>query len=172
MKWPLLEGIADDEVRGLMSIARRRRFTRGEVVFHEHDPADSLHLVDKGRFAVKTSTPLGDSATLAVLGPGDMFGELALLGGDEPRRSATVAALERGETLCVHRIDFDALRARHPATADVLIQILAGQVRRLSGHLTEALYVPAEKRVRRRLLEVAARYGDGDGTVVRDLVQT
>ncbi|WP_372788793.1 Crp/Fnr family transcriptional regulator [Paraconexibacter sp.] len=166
MRWPLLEGIGDDEVRELMSIARRRRFARGEVVFHERDPADTLHLVSKGRFAVRISTPLGDTAILTVLGPGDMFGELALLGGEDPRRSATVSALEAGETMSVHRIDFDGLRDRHPETADVLIAILAGQVRRLSGHLVEALYVPAEKRVRRRLLEVASRYGEGPGTVV------
>ncbi len=166
VRWPLLQGIGEDELRELLSIARRRRFARGEVVFHERDPADTLHLVAKGRFAVRISTPLGDTAILTVLGPGDMFGELALLGGEDPRRSATVSALESGETLSVHRIDFDALRKRHPETAEVLIAILAGQVRRLSGHLVEALFVPAEKRVRRRLMEVASRYGDGPGTVI------
>ena len=166
MRWPLLDGIGDEELREFQSIARRRRFSRGEVVFHERDPADTLHLIAKGRFAVRISTPVGDTAILTVLGPGGMFGELALLGGEDPRRSATVSALEAGETLSVHRLDFDALRRRHPETAEVLIAILAGQVRRLSGHLVEALYVPAEKRVRRRLLEVAALYGDGAGTVV------
>lgn len=172
MRWPLFDGIPEEDVRRLVSIARRRRFARGEVVFHEQDPADTLQLVDKGRFAVRVTTPLGDTAVLAILGPGDMFGELALLGAEDPRRSATVAALEPAETLSVHRIDFDALRRDHPGTADVLVAILSAQVLRLSRHLVEALYVPAEKRVLRRLHEVCAIYArDGEDEVVVPLTQ-
>jgi CRP/FNR family transcriptional regulator, cyclic AMP receptor protein len=159
VKWALLDGVPEEDVRALLSIARRRKFSRGEVVFHENDPADTLHLVDKGRFAVRTQTALGDTAILAVLGPGDMFGELALLSGEEPR-SATVAALEPGETRSVHRVDFERLRREHPETSSVLIGILSGQVRRLSRHLLDALYVPADKRVLRRLVEIAALYDD------------
>ncbi len=161
MKWALLEGVPDDDVRALLSIARRRQFARGEVVFHQDDPADTLHLIDKGRFAVRVQTSLGDTAILSVLGPGEMFGELALLGEADARRSATVAALEPGETRSVHRLDFERLRREHAGTSAVLIAILSGQVRRLSRHLLEALYVPADKRVLRRLVEVAELYGDG-----------
>ncbi len=160
MKWALLDGVPDEDVRALLSIARRRQFARGEVVFHQDDPADTLHLIDKGRFAVRVQTSLGDTAILSVLGPGEMFGELALLGEAEARRSATVAALEAGETRSVHRLDFERLRREHAGTSGVLIAILSGQVRRLSQHLLEALYVPADKRVLRRLVEVAELYGD------------
>jgi CRP-like cAMP-binding protein len=160
MKWALLDGVPEEDVRALLSIARRRQFSRGEVVFHQDDPADTLHLVDKGRFAVRVQTSLGDTAILSVLGSGEMFGELALLGGEAERRSATVAALEAGETRSVHRLDFERLRREHPGTANVLIAILTGQVQRLSRHLLDALYVPADKRVLRRLAEVAAVYGD------------
>jgi CRP/FNR family transcriptional regulator, cyclic AMP receptor protein len=160
VKWALLEGVPEADVRALLSIARRRKFGRGEVVFHEGDPADTLHLIDKGRFAVRTQTALGDTAILSVLGAGDMFGELALLDGEPQPRSATISALEAGETRSVHRMDFERLRREHPETASVIIGILAGQVRRLSRHLLEALYVPADKRVLRRLVEVAALYDD------------
>lgn len=161
MKWALLDGVPEEDVRALLSIARRRQFARGEVVFHEGDPADTLHLVDKGRFGVRTQTSLGDTAILAVLGPGDMFGELALLDGEPQPRSATVSALEAAETRSVHRMDFERLRREHPETASVIIGILSGQVRRLSRHLLEALYVSADKRVLRRLIDVAALYDDG-----------
>lgn len=160
MRWALLDDVPEEDVRRLLSVARHRRFDRGEIVFHEQDPADTLHLIIKGRFVVRSQTPLGDRAILAVLGPGEMFGELALL-SEDARRSATVVAVEAGETHCVHRLDFDGLRRSHPETAQVLISILAGQVRRLSRHLLEALYVPADKRVLRRLVEVAALYSDG-----------
>jgi CRP-like cAMP-binding protein len=168
--WPLLAGLSEEELRALLTIARRRRFARDEVVFHRGDPADTLHLIARGRFAVRIVTPLGDTATLAVLGPGELFGELALVAGD-PVRSATVAALEPAETRAIHRIDFDALRRRHPETAEVVITILAGQVRRLSEHLVEALYVPADRRVLRRLAALADQYGDGADQVMIPLRQ-
>jgi hypothetical protein len=53
MRWRLVAGVPEEEVRRLLSIARRRRFSRNEVVFHRDDPADSLHLVEKGRFAIR-----------------------------------------------------------------------------------------------------------------------
>src|SRR3954454_15280753 len=98
MRWALLDGVPEEDVRRVLSVARRRKFTRGEIVFHEHDPADTLHLIVKGHFVVRTQTQLGDRAILAVLGPGDMFGKLSLIGGDAPRRTTTVAAVEPGET--------------------------------------------------------------------------
>ena len=154
MKWELLDGLGDTEVQALLSIARRRKFARGEVVFHQHDPADTLHLIDKGRFAVRVAAPLGDTAILAVLGPGDMFGELSLLGDADARRSATVAALEAGDTRSVHGLDFEQLPSTDPGDrrGPHLDPVRAGAP--TPRHLLEALYVPADKRVLRRLLEL------------------
>ena len=81
--------------------SRRRRFKRNEVVFHDGDPGDTLHIVMKGHFAVRITTPLGDTATLRVVGPGDHFGELAVLA--PAARTGSVVALDRAETLCVTR---------------------------------------------------------------------
>lgn len=160
MRWPVLDGIPDDEVRRLLTIARRRTFRRGEVVFHADDPADTLHLVAAGRFAVRVSTPLGDRVILNVLGPGEMFGELALA-GEGGRRSATVEALEAAETRSIHRPEWDDLCRRHPSVATVLAAILAERVRGLSQRLTEALHVSVDTRVRRRVLELAEMYAPG-----------
>jgi len=162
---PLFEGATEQEAARLLERARRRRFDAGEVVFHAGDPADTLHLILSGRFAARVTTEFGDIATLNVLGPGDFFGELALLSPRAPR-SATIVALEKGETLSVHELDFGRLRTERPETADVLIAILAAQVRRLSMHLAEALYVPADTRVRRRLLEMTEIYGEGEEVTV------
>jgi len=162
---PLFEGATEQEATRLLERARRRSFDAGEVVFHAGDPADTLHLIQRGRFAARVTTEFGDTATLNVMGPGDFFGELALLSPRGPR-SATIVALEKGETLSVHEIDFGRLRTERPETADVLIAILAAQVRRLSTHLAEALYVPADTRVRRRLLDMTEIYRDGDDVTV------
>lgn len=162
----LLRGAAPAELDELLARARRRRFAGGEIVFHAGDPGDTVHFVRSGRFAVRIMTEYGDVATLNVVGAGDTFGELALVSPDL-RRSATVLALEDGETLSVHRHDFDRLRSERPQTDELLMGLLTARVRRLSEQLVEALYLPAETRIRRRLLDVARLYGDElEGTVI------
>ena len=170
MEWALLAGVPDDDVRELLRVARRRRFARNEIVFHRDDPGDSLHLIQKGRFSLRVATPLGDVATIAVLGPGDSFGEMALL-AEEPRRSATVTALEEAETFAVHRAEFEQLRSRHPEVDRILLRFLAGELRRMNERMLEALYVSAEKRTLRRLVELADLYRSADGAIVVTLTQ-
>ena len=170
MKWQLLADVPDDALRALLTIARRRTFARNEVVFHHGDPADSLHLISKGRFSVRITTPLGDNVTLSVRGPGDAFGELALL-HKERMRSATVSALEPGETHSVYRDDFERLRREHPIVNDVLIGVLADRLRRLSEQVVEAYHVPADRRVLRRVCELAELYSREDGETVVPLTQ-
>jgi CRP/FNR family cyclic AMP-dependent transcriptional regulator len=166
VEWPLLADLPPEAVRKLLSIARRRTFARGEVVFHRDDPADSLHLIVRGRFGARLTTPLGDSVLFDVLAPGQTFGELALLLPGE-RRSATVSALEDGETRSVFRDDFVRLQRSHPAVKDVLLRLLAVQLRRVSDRVSEAHYVDADTRVRRRLVELSGSYGtEGEHSVV------
>jgi len=170
VEWRLFAQVPEDELRRVLAIARRRTFERGEVVFHRGDPADSLHLISKGRFATRITTPLADTATLGVFGPGEAFGELALV-SEGAVRSATVSALEPAETHSVYRTDFARLLVEHPGVKEVLIGLLAEQVRRSSERLIEALYVPAEQRVLRRLTEMAEQYGGSSGDTVIPLTQ-
>ena len=158
MRWRLLEALPEADVQRLVSVSRRRRFDRNEVVFHRDDPADSLHLIEKGRVAVRVSTPLGDTVTIAVRGPGWSFGEMALVGAS--RRTATVAALDHTETLAVYKDDFEQLRREHPSVDRLLFAFLVGEVRLLEERLLEALYLPVERRVLRRLRELTANGDD------------
>jgi CRP/FNR family transcriptional regulator, cyclic AMP receptor protein len=149
----------------MLTIARRRPFDRGEVVFHEGDPADSLHLIVSGRFAARIRTPLGDTTLLAIYGPGDAFGELALV-APPSHRSATVVALEAAETRSVFREDFASLRKRHPAVDRVLVSLLAERIREMNERLLEAHYVDAETRVRRHLGQLATVYERNGESVI------
>jgi CRP-like cAMP-binding protein len=161
----LFSGLPEEELRRLVALGRRRRFGSGEVVFHRGDPAASLHLVVKGHFTARVVTQHGDSVVVAVHGPGDAFGELALV--DAVSRTTTVAAVEPGETLAIGREDFERLRREYPQVNEVLVHLLAGRVRRASDRLLEALFVPAETRVLRRLLELVDLYPRSrDGTPV------
>lgn len=159
MRFRLLDGVPEEDLQRLVSVSRRRRFKRNEVVFHRDDPADSLHLVVQGRVAIRVITPLGDTVTVAVRGPGESFGEMALVGAS--RRTATVAALDETETLAVYKDDFDELRREHRSVDDVLFAFIVGQVRMLEERLTEALYLPVERRVLRRLGELTANADHG-----------
>lgn len=153
----LFSGLPEEELRRLVALGRRCRFGGGEVVFHRGDPAAGLHLVVKGHFAARVVTQRGDSVVVAVHGPGDAFGELALV--NAVSRTTTVAAVEAGETLAIGRDDFDRLRREYPQVNEVLVHLLAGRIRRASDRLLEALFVPAETRVLRRLLELVDLYG-------------
>jgi len=170
VEWQLLQDVPAEDVRLLLSVARRRRFARGEVVYHHDDPADSLHLVSSGRFLIRVATPLGEAVTLALFGPGDIFGEMALV-GTEPRRSATVEALVPSETFAVFQADFEWLRRQHPSIDRVLIALLAGEVRSLNERLLEAFYVSAEKRVLRRLVELSRLFSDSQTAAELPLTQ-
>jgi CRP/FNR family cyclic AMP-dependent transcriptional regulator len=166
VEWVLLEVLSDEERRALLGVARRRRFARNEVIFHEGDPGDTLHLLAKGHVGIRVTTPLGDVATVRVLKAGEFFGELAVV--SPAPRNATAIAFDAAETMAVHRDDFEELRARRPTLERLLVEALVTEVRRLAVQLLDALYVPVDKRVWRRLVELGEIFGDGDptGTVI------
>lgn len=159
MDVPLLGGLSEDKARRVLSSAHRRRFGRNEVLFHEGDPAATVHMIVKGRVVVRVTTPLGDVVALDLALKGDVLGELALLAPDGIR-SATAVALEPTETLTLDRAVFCDLREEDATVSEFLVQLLAHRVRRLNARLLEALYAPAETRICRRLLELAQVYDD------------
>ena len=156
MGWALLDTLDEAERREVLSACRRRKFARGEVVFHEGDPGDTLHLIAKGHVAVRTTTPRGDQALIRVLGAGDFFGELAVIA--PAPRNATIDCLDATETLGLHRDAFQELRAKDPGVDAVLMHALIAEVRRLSAHLSQALYLPAESRVWKRVADLTRLY--------------
>lgn len=156
----LLSGLSEEQRREVESRMARRAYAKGEALFLEGDPGDSVHVLLHGKVAVQTSTPQGDIVTLTVLGAGSSFGEQALI-DDRARRTATVVALEACDTQVLHRNDFNDLRQRYPAVDRLLVDLLAAHVRRLSRQVVEALYVPVEQRVIRRTIDLAELYATG-----------
>jgi CRP/FNR family transcriptional regulator, cyclic AMP receptor protein len=148
--------IPDHELRAL---GRRRTFARDEVVFHRDDPGDSLHRIDRGRFAARIVTPLGEVATVAVQGPGEVFGLFAVLAPGH-RRTATVVALEDAETLSLAASDVHRLRRAHPEITEAFVALLTEEIAETSERLVEALYAPASRRVMERLRALAELYAD------------
>lgn len=151
MDFPLLADLSDVERREVLMSARRRRYRAGDTIFHEGDPGDSFHLITKGRVLIRSSAPSGEVVSLAVLSPGEGFGEQILL-NDDALRTASAQALGPVETLSLNHHVFAELCARYPKVQWVLMRQLAAQVRRLSRQVVEILYLPAETRVLRQLL--------------------
>jgi CRP/FNR family transcriptional regulator, cyclic AMP receptor protein len=164
VEWQLFAGIPGEDVRAVLALARRSTYRRGEVVFHRHDPADAVHLIVKGRFDVRITTGTGDVVALAIHGPGETFGELAVVTAAE--RTATVTALEAGETLVVRGSELRRLAREHASVDEVLVRVLAEHVAFLSERLVEAYTVDAEARVARRVLELGRVYGEKPPVVI------
>lgn len=170
MDWPVLASLPLQERRRLDARLRRRAYRRDEVIFHQGDPADTLHLIAAGHVSVRVMLRGGEFVVVAILGPGDAFGELALV-GDPDRRGATVAALERCETLSLDRNQFEHLRTSYPGVDRFLVELLSARVEKLNSYLLEALYVPVERRVLRRLLDLCELYIGDDQRIVIPVTQ-
>jgi CRP/FNR family transcriptional regulator, cyclic AMP receptor protein len=138
------------EVAGRMA---RRRYRKGEVVFHEGDPGDALHLVLSGRVKIGRVSAGGDETIVTSIGPGETFGELVLLDGAP--RSATATALEPTETLVLGRPAFAGLVDRGHDFRWALLGGIAQHQRRLTDQLAEAHFLDLAGRLARQLVRLA-----------------
>lgn len=116
-----------------------------------------MFMIRRGHVAARVVTEHGDEMTLVVLGPGDTFGELALIGARHSR-GATVVTLDAVDTWMLSRSQLTTLRADRPGMDQILIDLPTRQVDLLTGQLLEALYVPVRHHVVRALLRLCARY--------------
>jgi CRP/FNR family transcriptional regulator/CRP/FNR family cyclic AMP-dependent transcriptional regulator len=163
----LLRGLPAEELEPLLALTRRRRYRRGDVLFHQGDPGHGLHFVIAGHLKVVQLRETGEELILSILGPGDIAGEMALLDGAP--RSATVVALEEVETATLGRADFLDLLRRSPETVRGLLAVLAQTIRRLDAEVGDLRFTDLQGRLAKRLLELAGAHGrpTGKATEIR-----
>jgi CRP/FNR family transcriptional regulator, cyclic AMP receptor protein len=170
----LFGGLGPDSLQAIGRSLRKRHFRRGEVLFHEGDPGDTLFIVASGAIKIVVPSEEGEEAILATLRRGDFLGELALLDGAP--RSAGAVALEATEVLALPRQAFKALVASEPAIRDALLSSLSGELRRLTAHVAELHFLDLTGRLAARLARLAEEQGHraADGSVQLDapLTQT
>jgi CRP/FNR family cyclic AMP-dependent transcriptional regulator len=140
-------------LRVLAAAMIRRRFRRNEVIFHQGDPGDSLHIVATGAVKIILPSPEGDEAIIATLRPGDFFGELALLDGAP--HSATATAVEPVETMSLARAPFQQLVDADRGLRMALLSGLAAELRRLTGQVEELHFLDLAGRLAMRLVRLA-----------------
>jgi CRP/FNR family transcriptional regulator, cyclic AMP receptor protein len=146
----LLKELDEADLRRLAGRAVTRRFRRGQVVFTEGDPSDTLLVVASGRLKVLTKADDGRDHVLNLSGPGDTLGEINIVEGGP--RSASVEALEPSVALVLDRTAVWDLVRERPAVAEQLIRALAAHVRRLTGANADLVFLDLPRRVAKLLL--------------------
>jgi CRP/FNR family cyclic AMP-dependent transcriptional regulator len=158
----LFVDVPEAELALLAGRLRRRRYARGQIIFTQGDPGTNLCLVEEGRVRISVASDDGKELVLRMLGPGDFFGELALLDG-EPR-SADAIAHEPCVLLLLPREEFLAFLDERPGVAALLLAALSRKLRVTTQQAQEVAFLDVPSRLARALLGVA---GPGDPPVCR-----
>jgi CRP-like cAMP-binding protein len=168
----LFAGLSEDERGALFTRLRRRRYRKGEMVFLRGDLGRDLYLVESGTVKICLTTEDGKEITLALLGPGEFFGELALLDG-EPRSSDAVA-MDAGACLLLERNEFLQFVEERPRVAHRVMEVLSRRLRDNNQLVQDAAFFDIAARLARVILRLAESVGqrDADGvTIARRLTQ-
>ena len=154
---PIFAELGDDHIASLARHATRRRYPKDTVVFFENEEGDTFFMIIEGRIKVTILGDDGREIILSVLGPGDFFGEMALL--DNEPRSATTIAIEEAELLLLSRSDFQSVVAENQSITGALIKILTGRLRRANHQISTLALLDVYGRVARALLDMAREEG-------------
>ncbi|NLC71101.1 MAG: cyclic nucleotide-binding domain-containing protein [Desulfuromonadaceae bacterium] len=127
---PLLNGLDAIEKNHLLASFSVKKLPQGKVVFLENMPGESLYIILSGSVKVSRKLTDGKEKTLTVLGPQEMFGEMAILG--ETVRAATISVVEDSEFLCLGKQEFDLLCTNQPQVALKILKNLLFVVARKS----------------------------------------
>jgi CRP-like cAMP-binding protein len=152
----------------LQRLARRRRYTEGEVIVSEAEAGDALYVLAAGKVKVVLYGESGREVILSIFKePGDFFGEMSLL-DDEPR-SATVTAMEPSTLVVLSRADFRAHLARHPRVAVAVMTELSRRLRRADAVIGDLALLDVLGRLAARLRDLALADGEpvAEGRVLR-----
>src|SRR5436309_5496064 len=154
---PLFAGLADEDIRGLMALAKRRTFRSGEVIFHREDPGQVLYVIKEGKVKISLISPDGQEISLVVFGKGECFGEFAILDGLP--RSTDAVALEKVECYTLQRSDFHNAILKNPKIAILVMEALIKRLRNTDQMVEDLIFLDVYGRVAKKLLELADAHG-------------
>jgi len=129
---------------------REAKYHKGEMLFARGDPGTHLHVVAEGQVRLAIATSEGRELSFEIAGPGDFFGEIAVLDGKP--RSAEGTALTDVVTFTLERAEFRKLRATHAEISDAVTSFLCRRLRNLSDKLETIALYPMDIRLARFLL--------------------
>ncbi len=169
---PLFSGVDDDSAAVLEDSMAASSLSRGDVLFNEGDSGSQLYVVIEGKIKLGRTSADGRENLLAILGPGQMFGELSFF--DPGPRSATATAVTDVELKSLGHDALSPVLATHPDVALALLNQLAGRLRRTNEVVGDLVFSDVPGRVAKALLDLATRFGrraDDGVHVNHDLTQ-
>ena len=156
-KFALFAELDDRELASIAAVAKSRRYAKDDVVFHADESGDVFCIIKEGQVKVTMISPEGKEIILSMLGPGDFFGEMALL--DNEPRSATVVATEPLDVFTIWRKDFlQILQENFGITRKVLAE-LSRRLRNASNRIESLATMDVYGRLARFFLDLAAESG-------------
>ncbi len=154
---PLFGTLKEADLHRLESRLVRRRYNGGEIVFHMGDEGGNLYILLSGRVKIMIPSEEGEEMILAILGAGEILGEISLIDGQP--RSATVQAMKDTEVFCLYREDFlEVLQERFDVVLRVL-EILAERLRHTDLLLAESRFMDITSRLAKKLLDLTRAFG-------------
>jgi CRP-like cAMP-binding protein len=164
----VFQGLTEEELAHLSRLARTRQYKARETIVEKGDAATEFFVLLSGRAKVAMAGVDGSDAAVNVMGPGEVFGEIAILDGQP--RSATVTTLEECEMATVDKQAFNDLLASSPSIAVKLLAVLAGRVRELTTRLADRSFLDVPARLAKQLLWLARNHGtQGESGIRIDL---
>jgi len=155
---PLFSGLNEAEIAEIARHAVVRSYPKNTVIINEGDHSDTLYVIQEGKVKVYLADEQGKEIVLNQQGPGEYFGELALL--DDAARSASVMTLERSSFCVLSKDVFKDVLAKNPNIAVSLIKDLTHRVRALTDNVKSLALLDVYGRVAKTLLGMATPQGD------------
>ena len=156
-KFPLFADLDERELASIAAVAKTRRYAKDDAVFHADESGDVFCLIREGQVKVTMISPEGKEIILSLLGPGDFFGEMALL-DDEPR-SATVVATEPLELVTIWRSDFLQILAENFSITRKVLAEISRRLRSASNRIESLATMDVYGRLARFFLDLAKNQG-------------
>jgi CRP/FNR family cyclic AMP-dependent transcriptional regulator len=154
----LFAGLSEQQLAGISQVTRKQVLKRRQELFHKGDAGTEIYVVARGKLKALTTSTGGDDVVFSILGPGEVIGEVALLGGTP--RTASVFAIETCELLVIDRRDFMAFLKNHPDVAVKLLHVLATRLKRVSELVEDTLFLNLPLRLAKKLMALARLYGE------------
>jgi CRP/FNR family transcriptional regulator, cyclic AMP receptor protein len=154
---PLFSSLDDEAADSLRASMSETRIGRGDVLFHEGDSGDRLYVVTDGKIKLGRTSADGRENLLAILGPGQMFGELSLF--DPGPRSATATAVTPCTLLSLGHDELLRWLEDQPSVARGMLNQLAARLRKTSDVVADLVFSDVPGRVAKALLDLSRRFG-------------
>jgi CRP/FNR family transcriptional regulator, cyclic AMP receptor protein len=172
MQAPLFSALDAEAAVALRASMAEMRVQRGGIIFAEGEAGERMYVVLDGKVKLGHTSPDGRESLLAVLGPGEVFGELSLF--DPGPRTATATAVTDTVVVGLGHADLRPWLTGRPEVAESLLQALAQRLRRTNEALADLVFSDVPGRVAKQLLDLADKFGQPgpDGVLVHhDLTQ-